>query len=425
MNSPTEQARSLLQQGRIADAEAAFARVLDSTPDNVEALNVVALGVLRDGDIDRAIGLLDRAVQIDSTQALSHFHLARACEAGFDLARAADSYSNALAQQPKLHPARLHLAALLEKQGDSARALVQYVRALQDAQADGRWLNASTTPPRLRPMVEHALEFTRAYRKAAFDTLLAPLVTKYGTASLQRVEQALRIHLNQEAPPYTDPRQRPTFLFFPGLPATPYLPRSMFPAADILEQHSDAIRQELLALLPSAQGRERVFDNEALEQQNLRGSREPPSWNGYYFFRHGERREDNCRACPVTAAALDRQPLARVRGHAPEALFSVFTPGTHLLPHRGVTNTRVVGHLPLLVPSDCALKVGGEEHVWQEGKVVVFDDTYEHEAWNRSSQTRVVLIFDLWNPYLTEVEVAALADIVSEIGEFRGMVEAL
>ena len=76
----------------------------------------------------------------------------------------------------------------------------------------------------------------------------------------------------------------------------------------------------------------------------------------------------------------------------------MFTPGTHLLPHRGVTNTRVVAHLPLIVPPDCALRVGGEEHAWQEGRVVVFDDTYEHEAWNRSDQVRVVLIFDLWNP---------------------------
>ena len=112
-----------------------------------------------------------------------------------------------------------------------------------------------------------------------------------------------------------------------------------------------------------------------------------------------------------------------VPGHGPEVLFSVFTPGTHLLPHQGVTNSRVVGHLPLIVPGQCALQVGGELHEWQEGRVVVFDDTYEHEAWNRSEQTRVVLIFDLWNPYLTEAERAAVTDIVVEIGEFRHATE--
>jgi len=81
--------------------------------------------------------------------------------------------------------------------------------------------------------------------------------------------------------------------------------------------------------------------------------------------------------------------------------------------------------LPLLIPSDCALNVGGELHAWREGRVVVFDDTYEHEAWNRSQQTRVVLIFDLWNPFLTEVECLALADIVVAIGGLREAVESV
>jgi aspartate beta-hydroxylase len=148
----------------------------------------------------------------------------------------------------------------------------------------------------------------------------------------------------------------------------------------------------------------------------MRGIGAAPSWNGYYFYRYGVRREDNCTACPLTAAALDALPLSRVPRHGPEVLYSVFTPGTHLLRHRGVTNTRLVGHLPLIIPPDCALSVGGEQHVWQEGRVVVFDDTYEHEAWNRGNQIRVVLIFDIWNPYLTEVEIPAVAELIARMG---------
>jgi aspartate beta-hydroxylase len=167
-----------------------------------------------------------------------------------------------------------------------------------------------------------------------------------------------------------------------------------------------------------------VFHDEALEQMHLRGLDVPPSWTGYYFYRHGVRREDNCTSCPATARALDRLPLVHVREHGPEVLYSVFTPGTHLLPHRGVTNTRLVGHLPLIVPENCALNVGGEVHQWQPGKVVVFDDTYEHEAWNRSQQTRVVMIFDVWHPGLTEVERLAVTALVGAIGDFRKAVEA-
>jgi aspartate beta-hydroxylase len=116
-------------------------------------------------------------------------------------------------------------------------------------------------------------------------------------------------------------------------------------------------------------------------------------------------------------------PLSRIREHGPEVLFSVFTAGTHLLPHRGVTNARLVAHLPLIVPRDCALRVAGEDHVWREGEVVVFDDTYEHEAWNRSDAIRVVLIFDIWNPLLTDVERAALTELIPSFGDFRHALE--
>jgi aspartate beta-hydroxylase len=109
----------------------------------------------------------------------------------------------------------------------------------------------------------------------------------------------------------------------------------------------------------------------------------------------------------------------RIRDHAPEVMFSVLTAGSHILPHRGVTNTRVVCHLPLVVPEDCALVVGGERRAWREGEAVAFDDTYEHEAWNRGARTRVVLIVDVWNPHLTPAERDAVAALVAAMGDFN------
>ena len=108
----------------------------------------------------------------------------------------------------------------------------------------------------------------------------------------------------------------------------------------------------------------------------------------------------------------------RIHDHAPEICFSLLTPGSHILPHRGVTNTRIVVHLPLLVPEDAALNVGGEPHVWRVGEAVAFDDTYEHEAWNRSASNRVIVLMDAWNPHLTEAEREAVTDLVIAIGEF-------
>ncbi|MDE2221384.1 MAG: aspartyl/asparaginyl beta-hydroxylase domain-containing protein, partial [Gammaproteobacteria bacterium] len=351
-------------------------------------------------------------------------HLGLAQEAVGDLQAAAEAQAAAVQAAPQLHIARLHLGRALELLGRHSDAVVQYARALADAQQQGRWLNADTTPKPLQPIIAHAVVQVRTGRRAAFQQLFTPIQERYGADSLERVEKCLRVYFNEEAAVHPDPRQHPSFLYFPDLPTSAYLDLSMCPWLPALEARTAEVRAEMQALLPSAQGRERVFDSDELEQVNLRGLDAPPSWNGYYFYRHGVRRAENCQACPKTAAALEMLPLARIREHGPEVLYSVFTPGTHLLPHRGVTNTRLVGHLPLMVPDNCILNVGGERHQWKEGRVVVFDDTYEHEAWNHSNRTRVVMIFDIWNPNLTEAERAAVTDLIGEIGNFRHATEA-
>jgi aspartate beta-hydroxylase len=418
------QAQELLRQGRVPEAERAFEKLLDTDPHHVQALNVMALVALRNGNVARAHELLQRACKVDPADPVTQHHLGQVLDSGGQFAAAAEAQRAAIKANPDFYVARLYLGRSLERAGFEDLASVAYARALQDAQAQGRWLNPATTPPAVRELVEHAVLHVKQGRRAAFARLFEPLVVKYGRDSLDRVERALRIYLKEEEHAYSDPRQQPSFLYFPGLPTSAYLPRHLFPWIEGLERATADIQAELLALLPSAEGREPVFTSTTLEEVNLRGLDVAPTWNGYYFYRHGERREENCARCPATARALDALPLSRVRDHGPEVLYSVFTPGTHLLPHRGVTNTRLVAHLPLMVPDDCALTVGGELHHWREGRVVVFDDTFEHEAWNRSKKTRVVMIFDLWNPYLTEAERAALGEFIGNVGDFRHSLEA-
>src|SRR5712671_451810 len=421
--STTAEAKALLRQGRVAEAEQLFDQILQRSPNNVEALNAVALASLRRADTRASIELLDRAVTLQPGDALSHYHLGRARSVAGDSTGALDSYATAVRLLPDFHVARLHYAETLDRTGDLERAPIQYLRALQDAQQQGHWLDPATTPRGLQPIVTRAVLLVREQRRAMCAQLVEPLQAKFGTAALDRVSEAVRIHIREAVPNYPDPRQQPTFFYVPGVEASPYLERRLFPWIEALEANTAVIQTELQRLLPNTQGRERVFGTAELETANLRCSAGPPSWNGYYFYRHGVRREDNCQACPATAAALESVPLCHIRHHGPEVLYSVFTAGTHLLPHRGVTNSRLVAHLPLLIPADCALRVGGEPHAWQEGRVVVFDDTYEHEAWNRSSGIRVVLIFDIWNPHLSEAEQAAISLLVAAMGDFRELVD--
>jgi tetratricopeptide (TPR) repeat protein len=416
-------ARRLLESGDLAAAERVYEKILEAWPDNTEALNVAAMGALRQGQARRAVTLLERAAAAAPDDPATHHHLGRACQSVGDLVRARAAQARAVRLAPGFFLARLFLAACLEQLQEPQDALIQYKRALDDAHAQGRWLDPATTAMSLRPAVEHAVLAVRRGRRAAFETLLAPLFEKYGRDSMTRVERCLRIYLSEEPPVYPDPRQKPSFLLFPDLPTCAYFDPALFEWLDALQDVTGAIRGELEKLLTSPSGRERVFASEALEAENLDNVVGPPVWNGYYFFRHGIRRDENCGRCPATTRALDALPLSAIRDHGPEVLYSVFTPGTHLKPHRGVTNTRVVGHLPLIVPEDCALRVGGEIHEWREGRVVVFDDTYEHEAWNHSRSTRVVLIFDVWNPHLSEAERAAVDDVVRAIGDFRTAVE--
>ncbi len=420
-----EHAQLLLREGRIAEAERAFAAILTQQPEHVQALNVMALVALRNADFSAALALIERARRADALNPLTLHNQGRILDAAERYDEAAAAQRAALKVAPNLYAARLYLGRALERGGEPHQAIVAYARALQDAQAEGRWLNEASTPAGLRPLVEHAVRQVKQGRRAAIARLLEPLISTYGRDSMRRVDKSLRVYFNEEAAVLPESGQRPSFFHFPDIPVSPYLNRELFPWIDSFEAAAEDIRRELLSLLPAPDGRERVFGSAALEADHLRGLEQPPSWTGYYFYRHGERRNDNCERCSRTAAALDSLPLCRIRGHGPEVLFSVFTPGTHLLPHRGVTNIRVVAHLPLIVPENCQLVVGGKAHRWQGGRVVVFDDTYEHEAWNRSGETRVVLIFDLWSPYLSDAERAALAVVIEDIGDFRHDVEAL
>ena len=118
----------------------------------------------------------------------------------------------------------------------------------------------------------------------------------------------------------------------------------------------------------------------------------------------GERIDDVCRRAPKTAAFVESLPLCRIPGRAPAVFFSILRARKHIPPHTGVTNVRAIVHLPLIVPTGCTFRVGGETRPWVEGEAFVFDETIEHEANNPTDHDRAVLILDCWNPHLSEPE---------------------
>jgi aspartyl/asparaginyl beta-hydroxylase (cupin superfamily) len=161
----------------------------------------------------------------------------------------------------------------------------------------------------------------------------------------------------------------------------------------VLEGAFTDIRRELFAALEVRQG-----------FQPYRQERDFFVPHGYWkalFIKVGESwMEENRELCPVTYDIMASVPrLAEI------AMFSALNPDGHIKPHCGGWNCRLTFHLGISIPKDCSMRVGSETRTWQEGKCTVFDDSYEHEVWNRSEFTRFILLFDIWHPDLTPVEV--------------------
>jgi aspartate beta-hydroxylase len=411
-----------LRAGKTGLAEHAFRNILEQDANDVDALRFLAACHLDRNEPVAAIGLFEQAENVRPGHAATLHQLGMAYAAEGRFADAIASLARCLEADENDFVGRLFLGVVLERHGQKQRALTQYFSAIIRAQAEGYWLSDESTPAALRKTVVAAMRTLDAGRRELFHNLLEPSRCKYGAMALRRVEHALSIYLGERQPQWPDPRQKPLFLYFPDIPSQPYYPRERFPWIESLEAGTALIREELLNVLSHSQNLESFLQTDSAQDASelLRSSNsQAPAWDAYFFHRHGERFDEHCLKCPRTAGLLDTLPLAYVREHSPETLFSVLSPGTHILPHRGVTNTRLVTHLPLIVPADCALRVGGETHVWEEGRCVTFDDTFEHEAWNRSAETRVVLIVDSWNPDLTEAERAAVAELVGAIGDFN------
>jgi len=191
----------------------------------------------------------------------------------------------------------------------------------------------------------------------------------------------------------------------------------------LLEAATPAIRVEFEALM-AAEAAEAVpyiqYPNHVplAQWRQLNRNRD---WTAIHLLQNGQPVRANADRCPSTMQAISKLPQPNIRGASPNAMFSLLASRTRIPPHTGVANTRLVCHLPLIVPPNCAFRVGATTREWEVGKAFVFDDTIEHEAWNDSDELRVVLIVDLWPPALGAAERQAVAAVISAAGvSFKG-----
>lgn len=276
-------------------------------------------------------------------------------EAG-DLPGAAEAWRAAVALDPDHLPGRMNLAAAARASGDLSAARGLYLDVLQ------------RNPDHRRAVILLGEVLIAGGERAGADQLFA-LAHRRGALA--------------------DPRQR-ALDHQPGLRAHPWWDPADVPGADALIAVAAAARQELEAVLESAE----VF-----------GAWNTPlliagQWKKLFFARRGEINRRALRACPAIADALRRVPgaLGVKQGNC---CFSAMEPGSRIHAHCGPTNRRLRLHLGLIVPDGCALTVGGEERPWREGELLAFDDSFEHNVRHDGSMTRIVLIVDVPHPDLS------------------------
>lgn len=255
----------------------------------------------------------------------------------------------------------------------------------------------------------------------------APTVAKGAKAiGMRRLSEWLYRprHFSTIESEYTHPLCRP-ILFIPGVKIKPFYPPRCkeFEWIERFEAATSIIRQEFLELSeknPRAVARYLVPED---MKTTVDG------WRTFFLVNpQGKQMTENQKLTPRTWEILNSIP-----GFIPEnmTMFSVLTPGAEILSHCGLTNAAVRIHLPIIVPepTKSVIRAGPKVRTWEEGKVLAFNDAYDHQVWNFGKQTRVVLFFDVWHPELTEADLkiikAGWTNIKSSMGKIADEYEKM
>lgn len=407
-------ANGLVNAGRWEEGAAVWQQLQALQPGHPQALFGLGFHAYQQGDLARARQWLEACIAVAPLDLLAQLTLASVAREQGDSTREQQCLDGALTIDPYHLPALLLKADWHDRQGQTLQAATTYRNALKIAPAASHW------PESLRPQLQKAAALVQHHTTRLAEHLQARLAELHAVlpaTERSRWQEAMEIQAGRRKAYVAQSNQ----LHIPRLPAIPFFERAQFPWLLELESHTALIRDELLALLAAEQADFTPYisyaPGEPVNQwQDLNHSRR---WSAFHLWRGGTEVVENTARCPETAAILRRMQLAEIDGLCPNVLFSALAPHTHIPPHHGETNARLVAHLPLVVPERCRLRVGYEERTWTIGETLIFDDCIEHEASNDSDDLRVVLIFDLWNPLLSDQERQLVQAMTAAMREFH------
>ena len=397
--------------GRPADEDELLIRAAALFPEDPRVSNAQGMQALNRRQWSVAKSFFETAIKADPHETALWMNRATACRAASDDEGERNSLEAVLKIDRRHVMAQFRLSELLERTGRRTEAVQGWSHVVQLLEG---MENPTTAIQSMLAKARAALIDHNAEIADKIEAALAGDIAALG-AEERRFRACVDHSLGRR-------RIYPNIcagLHYPFLPADEFFARSQFPWFAALEACTDAIRNEALSVLGAPNDLIRPYvrmedGSPETKWSSLDGSLD---WTACFLWEYGVRNDAVCDLCPETAKALEEVPQTHIPGKAPSAFFSLLRPGAHIPPHTGVTNSRAIIHLPLIVPEKCGFRVGGEIREWREGEAFAFDDTIEHEAWNHSQLPRIVLIFDVWNPHLTVEEQKLLSQMFAITGK--------
>ena len=408
------QAIAAMQGARDAEADAFWQRIVAMQPRHVRAFTQLGQYRFKQGDYASARQCFLRVTELDGQEPRQWVNLALVAQKLGEEAAEEAALFQALTVDAYDLLALVMRGALFERQGRTHEAAKAYGAA------------ATVSPPmdRLAPDLRGAVTYAMQYRDRYqenfgnfVDQYLEPYFKDQHGEDLTRFKKSVDLMLERRRRFDSLPMQ----YFVPDLSPIEFFDRELFPWLDALEAGTADIRDEFLAVMesdnPAFVPYVRYTQDQPLAQ--WRELNESVQWTVLHLVKDGLPVAANAQRCPKTMSLWSQVPSPVQQGRTPVALFSLLKPKTHIPPHVGASNARLLTHLPLIVPPGCGFRVGNTTREWQPGKAWVFDDSIEHEAWNDSDALRVILIFDVWHPSLKEEERRMIGALSGALAAFN------
>ncbi len=398
------QAADASRRGDMPSAERVCREILSRKADHLPSLRFLSDLAFNGADFAAAEPLLRKLIELNPRDGGLYSRLGQALYQQGRLEEALEPYRDYQRLNPKNAMVYLSLGCLYLELGDSERAAQAFsLGESVDRKLLHLWEEEGANP-QLSQMSKSAWECLKEHH-----TQLHLDAVDEG-AGTERIRGAVWPLLDARETSYQHDKQRAQVFYF-DLPKTPpFYDTAEMPWVETLEAEFPALRDEIINGLDLASdGRPYLGDGHQLEGEQWLGVVNSMNWASVHLYSGGIANKNAVlQKFPKTLAALEQVPLATHRGNPAEVFISVLAPETTIPAHYGVSSANLTVHLPIVVPGDCGLWAGNESRVPEEGVVMAFDDTWEHGAWNKTGEQRVVLIFEVWNPQLSKAEQDAI-----------------